>query len=157
MKLNLGCGKNKRSGFVGIDSFDWSNVYPEGEFIQGHVPEVFSKFKDNSIEKVYASHFIEHIPQDLVIKTFNEIYRILIPNGIFEIYVPPTQSPDGKACKGAFRDPTHRSYWNDESFRYFDMSWERELSESYGIKCNFKPLKIEFLGEYNLHVILKKV
>lgn len=157
MKLDIGCGKRKNKGFIGIDIYDWSHVYSKGEFICGHIPEVLSRFKDNSIEKVFSKHFIEHIPQDLVIETFNEIYRILIPGGIFEIYLPPTSSPDGKACRYAFCDPTHRSYWNDLSFRYFDMSCNRELSESYGIKCNFKPVKIKFISEINLHVILKKI
>ena len=157
MKLDLGCGKNKKEGYVGIDIFDWSNIYPEFEFMCGRVPQVLSRFENDSIKEVYASHFIEHIEQNLVIPTFNEIYRILIMGGIFEIKVPPTQSPDGEACRGAFCDPTHRSYWNDLSFRYYDMSWSRELSESYGIKCNFKPLTIEFLNEYNLFVRLQKV
>lgn len=156
-KLDIGCGKNKKEGFVGIDIFDWSSLYAQEEFICGQMPEVFSRFKDGIIEKVYARHSIEHISQDFVIETFNEIYRILIPSGIFEIYVPPTQTSDGKACRGAFCDPTHKSYWNEWSFRYFDMRHDKRLSESYGIKCNFLPMKIEILDEINMHVILKKV
>lgn len=151
MKIDLGCSRNKKDGFVGIDVYDWNSKYKKGEFICGHVPEVLANFKDNSIEEVYAAHFIEHIPQNQVIETFNEIYRILILDGIFDITIPPTTG------RGAWCDPTHRSYWNDLSFRYFDMSWCKELSGSYGIKCNFRRVEIRLIDEFNLHVILKKV
>lgn len=150
-KLDLGCGNRKKEGFIGIDTFDWSGIYPN-EFICGSVPEVFKKFTDNSIEEILANHFIEHIEQNKVIKTFNEIYRILEIGGLFEIFVPPTTG------RGAFCDPTHRSYWNEWSFRYYDKEWEGYwLSESYGIKCNFKQVKIELQGEISLHVILRKI
>ena len=149
MKIDLGCGPFKADGYTGIDSYDYSKKY--ADFIQGTVPEVLAGFPDGSIEKVRASHFLEHIPQPEVIKTMNEIYRILIPSGLFEINVPPTTG------RGAFCDPTHVSFWNDLSFRYYDMSWCRELSESYGIKCNFKQLKVKVLGECNLYALLQKV
>lgn len=161
MKINLGCGKNIKDmkiGYMGVDIVDYSDYHPKDQFIKA---DLFKEipFEDNSIEEVYASHFIEHIPQDKVIWFFNEVYRILIPGGIFEIHVPPTQSPDGKACRGAFADPTHRSYWNDMSFKYFDGSCQGNYSTKgdYGVKCNFKQVKIEFVHETNLYVILKKV
>lgn len=132
MKLDLGCGPFKKEGYTGIDSFDWSKKYGK-EFILGHIPEVFEQFSDNSIETVRACHFMEHIPQSQVIETMNEIYRILIPGGIFDIVVPKTP------CDTAWCDPTHVSYWNSMSFRYYDKTWCRDLTDSYGIKCNFKP------------------
>ncbi|OFW53222.1 MAG: hypothetical protein A2163_09750 [Actinobacteria bacterium RBG_13_35_12] len=150
-RLDCGCGINKKPGFVGIDIFDWSSMYPKDEFIYGMIPDIFSNFTDSSIEEVYARHFIEHIPQYQVIETFNEIYRILIPEGLFEIFVPPTTG------RGAFCDPTHSSFWNDLSFRYFDMTWDKGLSESYGIKCNFKILENKIINEFNLHAMLKAV
>lgn len=150
MKIDLGCGINKKVGFIGIDTFDWSSRYKPDEFMNGKIPDVLSQFKDNSIEEVHARDFIEHIPQAKVIETFNEIYRILVPGGIFEIFVPPTTG------RGAFCDPTHVSFWNDMSFRYFDMTYARWLSESYGIKCDFEIITNEFLNEVSQHVILKK-
>ena len=152
MRLDLGCGLFKKDNFVGVDIFDFSNKYKKDEFICSMIPDILETFEDNSVEEVYASHFIEHIPQYLVINTFNEIYRILIPNGIFEIFVPPTTG------RGAFCDPTHVSFWNDMSFQYYDKTWKfNELSESYGIRTNFEILKNELISELNLHVILKGV
>ena len=153
MKLDLGCGglpQKKKVGFVGIDIADYYDVYKKGEFIQ---LDLFNEipFEDDSIEEIYASQFIEHIPQDSVIWFFNEMYRILKPGGIFEIHVPPTSG------RGAWCDPTHRSYWNDLSFQYYDMSWCRTLSESYGIRCNFERVEIKTLSEFNLRAILRKI
>lgn len=148
-KIDIGCGLFKKPRFTGIDSFDYSNKYP-GEFICGQIPEVLSIFEDNSIDEIYAKHFIEHIPQPKVIFTFNEIYRILKVNGVFEIFVPPSTG------RGAYCDPTHLSFWNDMSFRYYDMRWCRELSQSYGIDCDFKIIENKVLDEFNLHAILIK-
>jgi hypothetical protein len=133
VKIDLGCGPFKKAGYVGIDEYDWTGKYPEGEFILGHVPEVFAQFKGNSIQEVRACHFLEHIPQSQVIETMNEVYRILVAGGLFDIIVPKTP------CDTAWCDPFHVSFWNKLSFRYYDKSWCSELTDSYGIKCNFKP------------------
>lgn len=151
MRLDLGCGDRfKKPGYVGVDVCDWSNKYPKDEFIYGVIPHILSTFADSSIEEVYASHFIEHISQDKVIETFNEIYRILKVGGLFEIYVPPTTG------RGAFCDPTHLSFYNDMSWRYYDMTWHKELSQSYGINCDFKIIENKIISEFNLHAILQK-
>ena len=148
IKLDLGCGFRKKDGFIGIDRFDYSGRYDD--FICGEIPEVLSKFKDNSISEIHACDFIEHIPQNKVIFFMNEIYRILKAGGTFEIFVPPTTG------RGAFCDPTHVSFWNDLSFRYYDKTWEKGLTDSYGIKADFETIKMEHLGEVSLHVILRK-
>ncbi len=150
VKLDLGCGKKKKKGSVGIDTYNWAGRYPKGEFLQGRVPEILKKFGNNSVEEVRAKHFLEHISQDKVIYTINEVYRILKVKGLFDITVPPTTG------RGAFCDPTHVSFWNDLSFRYYDMEWDRELSVSYGIECNFKCIKKEQPSENKLRVILRK-
>lgn len=150
MKIDLGCSIFKKSGYVGIDVFDWSDKYPKDEFLQGEIPEVLHNFKDSSIEEVRASHFIEHIHQSRVIEFMNEAHRILIPGGVMEINVPPTTG------RGAFCDPTHVSFWNDMSFRYYDKTWSPDLTGSYGITADFITAKMELLSEFDLHVILKK-
>jgi len=149
-KLDLGCGFRKKTGFIGIDAFNWGYLYKPDEFICGSIPEALRKFKDNSIAEVVANHFIEHIPQAKVIKTFNEIYRILAVGGLFKIRVPPTTG------RGAFCDPTHVSFWNDMSFRYFDKTQSSDSMKSYGIHCDFKIVENKVVDEFNLHVILEK-
>lgn len=68
-------------------------------------------FKESSVGVVRASHIFEHLKDP--INTMNECYRILAPGGWLFIDVPST---DGK---GAWCDPTHISFWNESSFRYY--------------------------------------
>jgi O-antigen biosynthesis protein len=66
---------------------------------------------DNSVGVLNASHIIEHLHDKH--KTMSEIHRVLAHGGWAFIEVPST---DGR---GAFQDPTHVSYWNENSFLYY--------------------------------------
>lgn len=149
-KLDLGCGIRKKEGFTGIDITDYTSRYKPDEFICGMIPDIFAMFKDESIEEVYCHDFMEHLPIGVVIIAMNEIYRILKQGRVFEMFVPHTGG------RGAFCDPTHQSFWNDLSFRYYDMTYARWLSESYGIKCDFEILENRVIDEFTLHAILRK-
>lgn len=70
-------------------------------------------FLDNSVQVFRASDFLEHIPSENVVPVMNELYRCLAPGGWMLTMTPST---DGR---GAFQDPTHRSYWNSNSFWYY--------------------------------------
>lgn len=66
---------------------------------------------DNSAGLVRASHIFEHLKNP--VHTMNELHRILAPGGFALIEVPST---DGR---GAWQDPTHVSFWNQNSFMYY--------------------------------------
>jgi glycosyltransferase involved in cell wall biosynthesis len=66
---------------------------------------------DNSVGVIYASHIIEHLHDKH--KIMKEIHRVLADGGWAFIEVPST---DGR---GAFQDPTHVSYWNENCFWYY--------------------------------------
>jgi len=68
-------------------------------------------FADNSVGVVRAYDVFEHLKSPL--HTMKELYRVLCPGGIALIRVPST---DGR---GAFQDPTHVSFWNENSFLYY--------------------------------------
>lgn len=68
-------------------------------------------FKDNSIGVIRASHVFEHLKDS--IHAMNEAYRVLAPGGWLFLEVPST---DGR---GAFQDPTHISFWNQNSLWYY--------------------------------------
>lgn len=127
MKLNLGAGSTKLDGFVGVDirpvsdmTADLSNPWP---------------FEDESIEEIRASHIVEHLPDPLF--TMAEAFRVLKPGGRIDIDVPSTNG------MGAFQDPTHKSFWNLNSFIYYDHN--QNLGEMYG--CNQWELLV--VQEYN--------
>lgn len=45
-------------------------------------------FEDNSIDIIFMSHVLEHIPWTMTDKVLLEFYRILKPGGSIEIWVP---------------------------------------------------------------------
>lgn len=47
-----------------------------------------SRFPDGSIEEIYASHVLEHVPQGNVARTLAGIHRVLAKGGQFKVAVP---------------------------------------------------------------------
>ncbi len=68
---------------------------------------------DNSVGAFRAMDFLEHLPDKM--HTMSELYRCLRPGGWL---VSSTPSTDGR---GAWQDPTHVSFWNQNSFWYWIM------------------------------------
>ena len=125
IRLNLGCGYRKKSGFINIDN----RAVVEPDLccdVTGGLP-----FDDNSVDEVVAQDFLEHIPIGKVVPLIEEIYRVLKPNGKF---ISLTPSTDGR---GAFQDPTHCSFWNANSWLYYMDDAYRDL---YGTKAKFSGL-----------------
>ena len=91
-------------------------------------------FKDESVDAIYASHFVEHLDGIERIKFFNECYRILKPQGIMRLLHPYYKSVR------AVQDPTHK--WppiSENSYFYWDKNW-REMNklDHYPINCDFE-------------------
>jgi glycosyltransferase involved in cell wall biosynthesis len=61
---------------------------------------------------------------------FNEVYRLLAPGGLFLTQTPST---DGR---GAFQDPSHVSFYNENSFWYFTQRRYGQFVE--GLRCQFQ-------------------
>lgn len=114
--LDLGGRLNAWSGFTTVDLFDadivsnLNNTWP---------------LKDNSVGVIRASHIFEHLKDPVY--TMNEAYRVLAPGGWLFIDVPST---DGR---GAFQDPTHISFWNENSFWYYtNKNYSKYIPEFKG-------------------------
>ena len=54
-KLDLGCGKNKQAGFVGVDERAFEGVDVAHDLRR---PWPWS---DSSVDEVHCSHFLEHL------------------------------------------------------------------------------------------------
>lgn len=110
LKIDL-CGAfSKPKGYISIDI--------EG----GDIPHDLNKgipLPDNSCGIVRAHDALEHIADKQLI--MKEIHRVLAPGGLL---LSSTPSTDGR---GAFQDPTHVSFWNENSFWY----WTRENQAKY--------------------------
>lgn len=127
MKLDLGCGKNKREGFHGVDIIEFPGV--------DTVCDLRKKWpwENDSIEEAHCSHFLEHLTGKQRIHFFNELYRILIPEGKVTIIVPHWSS------ERAYGDPTHQ--WPPVvffSFYYLNKQWRDQNAPHSGFECNFE-------------------
>lgn len=105
-RYDLGGALDPRPGYTIVDT-------RSGADIQADLEEDWP-FDDDSVGLIRASHLFEHLRDP--IHTMNELYRVLAPGGWGFIEVPST---DGR---GAFQDPTHVSFWNENSFWYYTRS-----------------------------------
>jgi len=104
--LDLGCGNNKVNGSIGLN-----DIKLPGVDVVHNLNTFPYPFKDNEFDKIYANMVLEHL--DDLMKTMNEIHRILKLGGYLHIKVPYYTSMD------AFTDPTHKNFFSEKSFLYF--------------------------------------
>jgi len=84
MKLNLGCGFDKRKGYINIDCREDC----EPDLLINLEKEGLERFRDNSVEEVIIKDFLEHISWRWVKWFLEEVYRVLKPDGLVYIQVP---------------------------------------------------------------------
>lgn len=81
MKLNVGCGRYKKAGYVNLD------VDPANEPDVLHDLEAFPyPFPDNHFELIEADHVLEHLTCPFA--AMNELHRMLKPGGKLIVRVP---------------------------------------------------------------------
>jgi SAM-dependent methyltransferase len=106
MTLDVGCGRNKLPGAVGIDRNPASDAEVLCDIDFFPYP-----FANSSFDRIYASHVIEHVSD--VLRTMEEFHRLVKPGGTIFLATPHYTD------FSSFCDPTHRSHLNSYSFRYF--------------------------------------
>ena len=128
--LDIGCGKRKRAGAVGLD------VNPESDADVIHDLNQFPyPFEDSTFDDIFADNVLEHL--DDVIKVMEELLRISKPGGITKIIVPFFRA------KWAFIDPTHKHFFTVNSFSYFDPKHIHNRLYNYS-KATFSVEKVIF-------------
>lgn len=105
-KLNLGCGRDIREGYVNLDS-----AALEGVDVVHDVSKRPWPFKESEFDEILCKHVLEHF--DDLMPVLAELLRITKPDGRIIIHVPYFASP------GAFADPTHKRFFTYDTFRYF--------------------------------------
>ncbi len=146
MKLDIGCGPNKKEGFVGVDQYPFPGV--------DHVVKVGSErlpFDDGVVEEVHASHFVEHLTATERCHLMNELHRVMAPGAKMTMIVPHWGS------NRAYGDPTHQ--WppiGEMWFNYLKRDWRKEQAPHTdksnwpeGYDCDF-----EATWGYSMHPTL---
>ena len=95
VRLNLGCGKDVRDGYINVDDGSmWrGSTLPDNVII--HNLSVYPwPFADNSADEIFMWHVLEHLPDTG--NVMSEVKRILKPGGRFRGQVPYGPSHDGR-------------------------------------------------------------
>lgn len=127
LKLDLGCGKNARDGFTGVDCRDF------GQPLVVDLRQPWP-WENDSVAEVHTSHFIEHLTAPERIHFVNELCRVLRPGAKAQIIVPHWAS-----CR-AYGDLTHQwppvsEFW----FYYLSKKWRAENApHNDAYTCDFE-------------------
>jgi SAM-dependent methyltransferase len=138
LKIDLGCGKNVREGFTGVDVRDF------GQKVTADLTKKWP-WKDGSVDEAHCSHFIEHLDAEERIHFVNELYRVLKPGAQCQVVVPHW------ASQRAYGDLTHKwppvaEFW----FYYLSKEWRAiNAPHNDGYACDF-----EVTWGYSLHPAL---
>lgn len=149
MKLNLGCGTNRKGeGWINIDYN--SQIADLEHDLTKPLP-----YPDNSIEKIFSSHVIEHFSRNEWELVRNDWLRVLKPLGTIEIHCP-----DFEICLQNYLtgDKAHwiRTIYGDQSDigQFHKNGFTFEMLEE-----QFRPYKVEKLtpaSDYDLHILITK-
>jgi SAM-dependent methyltransferase len=128
LRLDLGCGPNKKEGFVGVDIGPFAGVDEIHDLRT--VPWPWS---DDSVDEVHCSHLLEHLTGAERVVFFNELYRVMKPEAKATILVPHWGS--GRA----YGDPTHQWPPVVEFFWfYLNREWRGANAPHVPLTCNFE-------------------
>jgi hypothetical protein len=145
VKLDLACGQCCKEGFEGVDIVSMKGVKHVINLMKFPWP-----WEDNSVDEIYCSHFVEHLPmvyvgvdgairvvqepgdKELFFAFFDECWRILRHEGKMTVLCPSATSDR------AFQDPTHRRFIVKDTWAYLSAPARKSMGLGhYNVKCSF--------------------
>lgn len=121
LRLDLGCGGNKREGFTGIDRLKLPGVDKIVDLRVAPWP-----WADDSVDEVHSSHFVEHLQWPERITFFNEAWRVMKNDAKATIITP---DPSNDCYWG---DPTHGPAMSGWYVLYLDKEWREGVKAEDG-------------------------
>jgi SAM-dependent methyltransferase len=124
--LDVGCGRTKIAGSLGLD-----RVAVEGVDLI-HDLDVFPyPLPSSSFDEIHARHVIEHVTY--VPDFLAELHRVAKPRARLHIHTPHY------SYTGSWRDPTHRWHFSAQSFEYFEVG---HPADYYAGSAQFRIISI---------------
>ena len=133
MKFNMGCGQNRRDGYVNVDASPAASADEVWDLEVTPWP-----WADECAEEILFNHSLEHMGGDprVFLKIMQEIYRIGRPGCRVVIHVPHPRHDH------FIGDPTHVRPITPPTLRLFD----RELNEQWKRNGNANTPFAFYLG-----------
>ncbi len=104
MRLNIGCGRVYKKGFINIDAYD-DTVADELQMATDLT------FPDNSVERIEASQVIEHLGFVESNYALAEWFRVLKPGGALLIETPDVEASFKAFLRGSDQDKIDLLIW----------------------------------------------
>lgn len=108
--IDLGCGKKKLPGYIGIDVRKFDEVEVVLDLEKDTLP-----FKDNSIDAMNCEQVLEHLECKGLFHIIDECWRVLKPEGFIRITVP--RFP----CGVSVLHPDHKRFFMPDTFGFFQV------------------------------------
>jgi hypothetical protein len=128
LRLDLGCGPNKKEGFTGVDIRQFDGKVD----IVMNVGKGKWPWKDGTVDEVHCSHMVEHLDWPERVHFFNELYRVL-KVGAKAVVITPHW-----ASNRFYGDPTHKSPISEFAYFYLSKDWRAVNAPHVGYTCNFE-------------------
>lgn len=133
LKLNLGCGEDKKDGYINLDWNPLTN--PDVAHDLNILPY---PFPDNHFDLIEAFHVLEHLDKPFLI--MKELHRLLKPGGTLLIKVPHFS----------------RGFTHAEHSHGFDVTFPLYFNKKYtpsgylGVDYELKEMKLKWLAFFHL-------
>lgn len=157
---DLGGAHNCPQAYAPIDLNPKVKDHPKGiccDIFQGITERDGTPMKPNSVGAFRASDFLEHVPADKVPALLNHLWDLLVPGGWLVTATPAVCDNEGRAGRGAFQDPTHKSYWSSNNWWYFSQRQFAKYDPE--IRCRFQLIRLfnEYPSEWHRQHLLPYV
>lgn len=135
-KLNLGCGRDIKEGYINLDTTKLPGVD-----VVWNIKKLPLPFKNEEFEEILCNDILEHFGN--YVPVLKELYRILSSDGKLKIRVPHFTS------RNNYSDPTHRRLFSVSTFDFFVKGTRinKEKGRDYYFDFHFEKiasLKITF-------------
>jgi ubiquinone/menaquinone biosynthesis C-methylase UbiE len=109
MQLEIGCGKRKKEGYIGVDIIK----HPDVDYTLNLNTHVLP-FNDNTVDEIFSGHCLEHLTPQGFLFCLDEMYRVSKPDAKWRIEVPYSNTT------GSTANPYHtNNIFNEWTFYFF--------------------------------------
>lgn len=111
--INVGSGDWEANGWINLDypTTWYSNAQSKHKIVAYDIRKDNLPFEDNTVDRIYCSHVVEHVEDVYVNNFFVEAFRVLKKNGGIRI-----SCPDAEFLYRATKTNQHYWLWRDSWF-----------------------------------------
>jgi predicted SAM-dependent methyltransferase len=143
LKLNLGCGFDKRDGWLNVDNFP--QCEPDRMLDIEATPW---DLETDAFDEILMKHVLEHVGAqfDVFAAVMRELYRVTAPGGRVEIHVPHVRHDS------FWSDPTHVRAFTVATFQMLSKALNRQWMES---RANFTMLAMVLDVDFEVETVVQ--